>query len=258
MFSFLHFTNQLAKNGQEANAKKLCGVIMKNCKKAEQLKFRSSALNILRTCLGSKTMPLLLQEISNNDAAYRNAVLIYAADGMTSDEAGKWIVAMKKAPAATKVQIIPVLAKRGEPAILSKCILPSLGDASSEVRVEAIHTLAVNQKEKAIPVLLKQLETASQKEELAAVKAALLQTVSKESCNLLAEKLDQSSGEKAVILLETLAARRAGSYFDKAFNLCSSDNPELKKTAFQSLKMMAAPGNLNDLFGPLKKTASKD
>ena len=258
MFSYLHFANRLAENGQKAAAKKLCDEVMKNCINPEQLIFRSSALKILRTYFGSETTTLLLKEIKNSDAAYRNAVLIYAADGMTDAEATKWVAAMKKAPAETKVQIIPALAKRTETAILSKCILPSLNDASPEVRIAAIRALALNQKEKAIPALLKQLEKASQKEELAALNEALLQTCSQEKCKMLVEKLDQATGEKAVVLLETIAARRGTSYFSKALNLCSSDNAKLKEAAFQSLKKMATPENLNDLLNLLQKTEQKN
>lgn len=258
MFSYLHFVNRLAENGQKDVAKKLCNEVMKNCINPEQLIFRSAALKTLRTYFGSETTPLLLKEIKNSNAAYRNAVLIYAADGMTAGEAGKWIMVMKKAPTETKVQIIPTLAKRTEPAILSKCILPSLNDDSQEVRIAAIRALAVNQKGKAIPVLLKQLEKASQKEELAVVHEALLQVCSKDDCNLLAEKLDQATGEKAVVLLETIAARRATSYFNKALNLCSSGDAELKGAAFLSLGNMAASENMNDLLVLLQKIEKKN
>ena len=258
MLSYLHFASRLAENGQKSAAKKLCADVMKNCVKSEQLIFRSSALKTMRASLGSETTSLLLKEIKNSDAAYRNAVLMYATDDMTATETKKWIAVMKKAPAATKVQIIRALANRDELSVLSQCILPSLDDASTEVRIAAIRALAVKQKKSAVMPLLKQLEKASDSEELAALKDALLQTVSQKTSNMVGEKLEQSSGEKAVILLETLAARRAENYFGKALKLCSSNDAKLKETAFRSLKKLAAAGDLNDLLALLQKSEKKD
>ncbi len=258
MISYLHFANRLAEIGNKDAAQKLCKSVLKNCKNQEQLIFRSSAIKTLRTYWEGETISLLLKEIGNQDKAYRAAVLNVASDGMTSSEAVLWVAAMKKVPVETKVQIISTLAKRPEPIVLSGCIMPSLDDASSEVKIEAIHALAINQGSKAIPVLLKQLDKTSQKEELAAIKTALLQTCTTRDCTSLAEKLDRSKDQKAILLLEVMATRRATGYFGKAINLCSSENKDLKAVAFTSLKTMAAPGNLDELINLLKKTSGKD
>lgn len=257
MLSFLQYVNRLAENGDKKTAKKLCTDVLKNCKSQEQMIFRSSVIRTLRTYWDNETISLLLKEIKNPDKAYRAAVLNVASEGMTRTEAEKWIAAMKKAPAETKVQIISAIAKRNEPAVLSECILPSLNDASLEVRIEAINAFALNQKGKAVPVLLKQLEKTSQKEELGAIKTALLQTCTTEDCPQLAEELNQSKGQKAVLILEVMAARRATGYFSKALNLCFSEDKELKAAAFRGLKTMVAPENLGELITLLKKISEK-
>lgn len=254
MHSYLHFANQLAENGQKATAKKLCATVLKNCVTQTQLIFRSAALKTMCTVFGSETTPLLQKEIKNEDKAYRNAVLIYAADVMTGEDVVSWIAVMKKVPADTKIQLITALAKRTETAVLTKCILPSLNNASADVRVAAIRALALNQKAQAIPVLLEQLDKASQKEELAAIKEALLQTSSKDNCPAIAEKLNQSEGDKAVVLLETIAARKGSAYFEDALKLCASENAGLKKAAFQSLKNLATSSDLSKLLSLLQKT----
>lgn len=258
MHSYLHFANQLAANGQTSTAKTLCNVVFKNCKDQSHLIFRSAALKTMCGISGSETTSLLQKELKNTDKAYRNAVLIYAADVMTAKDAESWVSILKKVPAETRVQLISALAKRPEPVVLTKGILPLLDDESAEVRVAAIRALALNQKEKAIPVLLKQLDKATQKEEMAAIKDALLQTSSKNDCPAIAEKLKQSEGEKAVVLLEIIAARSAVSYFEDALKLCSSENPELKKAAFQSLKKLAEPKDLSNVLGLLQKTENKN
>lgn len=258
MHSFLQFTSQLAKNGQKATAKKMCSTVLKYCKTTDQLRFRTAAVNILCTYFKNEASSLLAKEVKNGDNKYRCTVIRNIADILSDNELAQVIADLKKMPAETKVQLIPAIAKRNESIVLSKCILPSLDDASSDVRIAAISALALNQKEKAVPVLLKQLDKASQKEELAAVKKALFQTCSKESCPLVAEKLNQSEGDKAVILLETIAARRATDYFGKAAELCSSGNKELKTAAFQSLKMMAIPEKLNELLDILKNAEGKE
>lgn len=258
MVSYLHYASRLAANGAKASAKKVCSNVLKNCSKPEQLHFRSGALNVMRANFGAEVTSVLLKEFKNEDVAYRNAVLIYAADGMTASEVKQWVAAAKKAPAASKVQIIEALAKRPEAEVLQNCILPALNHADMAVRNEAIAALALNQKEKALPVLLEKLDKAEAAEELAALKNAILLSVSKESTQAVADKLEQVTGKKAVLLIEVLAARRATQWFGKVQSRCNAENAEIKAAAFAALKNVAAPENLSDLLGLLAKGNSNE
>lgn len=258
MVSYLHYASRLAENGAKASAKKVCSNVLKNCSKPEQLHFRSGALKVMRTNFGAEVTPVLLKEFKNEDAAYRNAVLIYAADGMTASEVKQWVAAAKKAPVASKVQIIEALAKRPEPEVLNACILPAINHSDLLVRTEAIAALALNQKEKALPILLEKLDKTEADEELATLKNAILLCCSKENSQAVADKLEQVNGKKAVLLTEVLASRRATQWFGKVLSRCNAENAEIKTAAFAALKNVAAPENLSDLLALLAKVNSKD
>ena len=208
MVAYLHYAGELGSNGNPALAYELCKQLLKKCKAPEQTHFRSSALNIIRNSQGADAISILIKEFKNSDIAYRQSVMDYASDGMTSDEVNLWIKAMKQATPEAKCQIISTLAKRQEPQVLSECILPSLECKSGIVRIEAINALALNQKGKAIPVLLNQLSVATSPEEISCVKTALMETSSKDNCALLAKKIDTSVDNKKSVLLDIIAAKK--------------------------------------------------
>lgn len=255
MPAYLHLVARLAENGQKATSEKLCKNLLKKCKAEDQLHFRSGALKVLRENTGAALTSTLLKEIKNEDKAYRNAVLIYAADGMTSAEVSQWVAVAKKAEPETKAQIIGALAKRTEAEVLDACILPALNDESLLVRTEVIAALALNQKEKAISVLLEKMETATDSEEIAALKKALLQAVSVKECGQIAEKL---GGNNTKTLVEILGERRATDYFADVKSLCTSDKKGISKAAFDALQNVATPANTSDLLQLMVSASGKN
>ena len=257
MVAFLHYAKQLGENGEKKLSNSLSSLVLKECTQPNQLQFRSAALEILHDNQGATSTTLLLKEIKNTDKAYRNAVLRIAGDGLTADQVNQWIGSLKKVPAETQIELLHFLAVFQEKTVLSKAILPSLSSTDTAVRNEAVHALVINQKAKAVPVLLSQLKQAQSAEESAVIEEALLTACSVNECNLLAAQLKNQQDGGKVVLLNVLAAHRATDYFGLAKELCSSANDEVRQSAFAALKRLAQPKNVTDLIALLKKATDQ-
>jgi hypothetical protein len=253
MVSYLRYAKRLDEQGETKLSNQLCASVMKNCIQENQLIYRSSALAI--TGFGSNA--LFLKEIQNKNKAYRNAVLNNAATQLNSQNIGTWIALLKKAPAETQAEILHFLANRPESEVLQKAILPNLSSKEEMVKFEAIHALAINQKAKAVPVLVEQLKKAKSANELAEIELALRATCSVKECGLLAAQLDGMNDAGKVVLINVLGARRATESFAQILKYCKSENNDIRTAAFTALENVSKAENAAALIALLKQTTDK-
>jgi len=253
MVSYLHYAKRLAEQGETGLSNQLCSNVMKNCIKDNQLIYRSEALAVP----GFGTNDLFLSEIKSTNKAYRNAVLNNASVQMTSQNVQSWISVLKKAPAETKSEILHFLAKRSEPEVLQKAILPALNAKEEMVRLEAIRSLALNQKSKAVPVLIEQLKKAKNANETAEIEQALKNTASVKECGLLMAQLGKMNDAGKVVLINVLGARRATDSYPMIKQQSLSANTEISAAAFTALQNVSKAENTADLIGTLKQTSDK-
>ena len=254
MVSYLRYAKRLAEQGETKLSNQICEVVMKNCKADNQLIYRSSALAVP----GFASNDLFLKEIQNKNKAYRNAVLTDASAGLTSKTVSAWISALKKAPVETQAEIIHSLAKRTEPEVLTKAILPALSSKDEALRTEAIRSLAINQKTNAIPVLLDQLKKENSESGLVEIENALRNTCSVKECGLLLAQLNGMNDAGKVVLINVLGARRDTEAFASILTSCKSSNAAIQTAAFAALKNVATAGNVSELIALLRSTNDKD
>ena len=249
MVSYLHYAKRLAEQGETSLSNQLCSTVMKNCIGGNQLIYRSEALAVP----GFGTNELFLKEITNTNKFYRNAVLNIASAQLTSEDIGSWIAAIKKSPAETKAEIIHFLAQRTEPEVLQKAILPALSSKEEVVRLEAIRSLALNQKAKAVPVLIEQLKKSKNANETSEIEQALKNTASVKECGLLISQLNGMNDAGKVVLINVLGARRATEAFSSIKKLCSSENSAIRMAASAALANVSGVGNAEELLAMLKQ-----
>ncbi len=254
MIAYLQYAKRLAERNGTKLSNQLCVSLIKNCKEDNQLIYRSSALAVP----GFGNNELFLKEIQNKNKAYRNAVLTNAAAGLNSGNIGSWIVAMKAAPAEIQAEIIHFLANRAESEVLQNAILPGLFSGEEMVRLEAIRALAVNQKEKAVPVLIEQLKTANSNNEQAEIELALLNTCSVKESGLLTAQLNDMNDAGKKVMIKVLGERRATESFAQVINYCNSGNAFLREVAFVSLEKVSKAENVPELIALLKNTTDKE
>lgn len=249
MVAYLQYARNLAVSGETKLSDKLCGVVLKNCTGDNQLIYRSSAL----TVPGFGTNTLFLKEVQNKNKAYRNAVLNYASVQLNSGNIGSWIAELKKAPAETKAEIIHFLANRPEADVLEKAILPNLSSGEENVRIEAIRSLAINQKGKAVPVLTDQLRSVQSDAVKAEIEKALLICTSGKECGYLVSQLDGMNESGKVVLIHVLGARRATESFAQMMKYCKSENSAVRLAASAALATVSGPENASEIIALLKE-----
>lgn len=253
MASYLHYAKRLAAQGETSLSNQLCTAVLKNCTNENQMIYRSEALSVS----GFGNNELFLKEIKNPNKVYRNAVLNNASAQLTGENVGSWIAAMKKASAETKAEILHFLAQRTEPEVLQKAILPSLGSKEEVVRLAAIRTLALNQKAKAVPILIDQLKKAKSPNDISEIEQALKITTSVKECGLLTSQLNGMNDAGKVVLINVLGVRRATEAYPSIKQFCTSTNAEISATAFTALQNVSKAENTADLIAMLKQTSDK-
>ncbi len=174
---------------------------------------------------------------------------------MKSGDVASWIAAMKKAPTETQAEIIHFLANRAEGNVLKKAILPGLASNDEIVKTEAIRSLAINQKAKAVPVLLDQLKKANSVSDLTEIEKALRNTCSVKECGLLAAQLNEMNDAGKVVLINVLGARRGTESFSQILKSCQSENQAIRTASLVALENTAKPENVSELIALLKQTA---
>lgn len=254
MIAYLQYAKRLAEQGETKLSNKLCASVMKNCKQDNQLIYRSSALAVP----GFGNNELFLKEIQHQNKVYRNAVLTNAASQLKSENFGSWIAAIKTVPAETQAEILHFLANRPESEVLQNAILPGLSSGEEMVRLEAIRALAVNQKQKAVPVLIEQLKTANSDNEQAEIELALLNTCSVKEGGLLIAQLGEMNDAGKKVLIKVLGERRATNAFAQIINYCNSGNASLGTVAFAALEKVSKTENAPELIALLKNTDDKE
>lgn len=253
MASYMQLAKRLAVQGEPSLSNQLCAVVLKNCTNENQMIYRSEALAVP----GFGNHDLFLKEIKNSNKVYRNAVLNNASAQLNSGNVESWIAATKKAPAETKAEILHFLAKRSEPVVLQKAILPALKAKEEVVRLEAIRSLALNQKANAVPALIDQLKKAKSPAETAEIEQALRISTSVKESGLLTAQLEGMNDAGKVVLMNVLGARRATEAYPLIKKQSSSPNPEVSAAAFTALETVAKSENAVDLIGMLKQVSDK-
>ena len=251
---YLQYARRVAEKGDNKLSTTMAFVVLSNCKAANQMHYKSSALEIISKNQGKASIPTLLKEFKNSDKAYRQAVLNIAAQ--YPDQISVWVKAFPKASSDAKVNLLYFLAPYKNTEILSKVISPSLSAKDQTVRQEAILALAINQKNAAIPTLLEQLRKASEND-MPVFEKALLAATSIKDCKLLADELGSISNTHGIItIINVLAERRATSYFDIVQKFCSSDNEAIKDAAYKALEKLASAEKTASLLNMLPSTKS--
>ena len=249
VIAYIEFARNLGLNGQKDISNKVCKEIIKNTNLDDQLYIRSAAFSILSDNQGNALTSKLLKEAKKTkNIKHLKAILNYAQNGMTSANVKSWVTLLKKLPTESQVVLLNSLAHRKDAIVLTKAILPSLKSKSEAVRIEAIKALAINQREKASPILVNSLKTASSKEELSAIKGALLRTLSAESTNILTENFASFPNASKVIALQLLGAKRATQHFNLVAKSTSNSNSDVQTAAYNSISNVSTVENIRQLI----------
>ncbi|MDO5981852.1 DUF1080 domain-containing protein [Flavivirga spongiicola] len=256
--AYIEYARNLGINGNKGLCKEVCYDIIENTTSENQWHVRSAAYSILRDHFGNEITKALLKEATNTtNKKYRKAIFNEANKGMTSKEIKPWLKVLKKLTNEGKAQLLNSLAHRKEEDVLTKGILPALESKNEALRIEAIKVLAINQNEKAVPVLERLLKNEHSKEELQALYHALQRTINAKDTDVLVANFSTFPKASKKVVLELLRDKRATQHFDFVSKLAAQSNNELQEVAYRTIPSISTAKDVQQLIAMLEVTDKK-
>jgi hypothetical protein len=253
VLALVEFMNQLSAQGDKSAALSVSKVILDNTPDVTQQQVRLAALHVYTESDLMNANKLMLKEYKRFDEAYqRNVLNMVSAYASTPAIFATWNKEYKKASGSLQADILAMLSKgnRSE-SYVDKTLVSALLSKNQPVRMVAATEIASHRNKKYVPVLLDYLMNSTDRKEVEAGKAAILQVADKEADALIAKKIQNASPAKQAELMELLANRRAVDYFDVPTNLTTANDPVVKDAAYNALPRLAGPKNLNALMSLL-------
>lgn len=242
--AFLNYANRLGENNETELCKKACEEIIKANQSADKLHNYASALAVYTKYFGAEALPLLLKAVDNSDKAFRYSVLNLAEKTGDIAATRQWIAKAKVSPDAVKADIISMLGRRGD-LLAVDFAAENLNSTSDVVRIEAIGALVKLEGKNATSGLIEHL---AKGQDIEATKSALLTLLDQKHLAPVAAQLDKTSGKTKAAFVDLIAAKSGYEYFDKVFAITKSADANEKSAAFNALKKVSAPENLDQLI----------
>ena len=239
--ALLAYARNLGEKGDLALSRKVCRLILKNCRDAERLPSGAAALAILAETGAYEALPDLLRAADHPDKAYRNAALGHAGGIGGVAATRRWLAMAQKSRPEVRAEIIGMFGRTGNVRAVP-FLQSSLKAADAEVCLAAAEALAKIRKADAVADLLPLLK--ARPAEARAVAGILLWTMDERHLDPLAammEELPPASKAAAIGVIAALGGRR---FAGNIFPLTGDPDPEIRKAAFASLKLLAASGDL--------------
>jgi hypothetical protein len=246
--AYLLYIGNLGKKNA-VTATRLAKTLSTQADLANQVQTHTASLKLLVDMQGAKCTPLLIEAARNNNAQYRDAALKFAGPYITPTTTTQWVTELNRATKDEKIAIIKMLGYNNATNALP-AILKQLKGSDSDVTIAAITASGKIGQDKVLTDLLNVMKHGDQAE-ITAVQNALMIMKGFTVTTKVAKALPDMSTDAKVALISVLAARQAHSQIDIVTPLLDNQDLKVRAAAYASLKQLAGPDNLNQLFGLL-------
>lgn len=247
VIAYTNYGHRLLEKNDRMLASKVGLQILKNCTASDQLQFRSAGIHLMAAIEGADFNKTLIQEIENSDKNYRGSVLDAAENILTVNEIDSWIKAFKESSLDTKPQIIRMLGKIDNPAVLEHCLQVSIGHQNEAISIAAIKMLVYQEKSASLELLLEKLKGRSNEFEKVAIEETLLRICDKEDIKTLAASLPSMQPEAQAIIVKVMGARGASEEFSSILKLAGKGNNHLDEAVYGVLGSISTTDHLPQL-----------
>ncbi|MFC2118120.1 DUF1080 domain-containing protein [Bacteroidota bacterium] len=241
--SYLRYANNLSENGNKKLSIKIAKELYKKCKNPDQLYNKAASLQLLTSNLGFEAMSYLLKAIESEDIKYRGAALRLANDIKGKEATSMWLEKMAKLKPIVKAEVMHMLGERGDKTAIIG-IKQYLSSSNQSVRYSAISSIAILDKQEGFKSIIGQLKAFPDDD----VKKILLSVTGPDNINALVKTLDNMPLSSKALIIDVIAERKAGMYFDEVYSYCSDKNNDIKKRAIAALKDLADTDHLDKLI----------
>ena len=253
--AYLLWAKRMVEAGNIKPVEKLAKSLVKKLDGENQVHARTAALKLLVDANSGDAVPALLKASIDKNAEFRAAALKFAAglqDGQLTDQ---WIKQLKKASPEAKADIIAMLGNSNSQAAYP-AVVQALESNEPVVKLAAIKASAQLGQESALPTLLEMMQSAG-KEEVDAIKTALLSMKGESLVPEVADALPEAPAYAKAALLEILGARKASQQSSKVLALADAEDSLVRNASLHALGNMATQENLPALY-PLLMSASTE
>jgi HEAT repeat protein len=252
--SLLTHAQRLIEANKGADAEKVYRALFAGRTAPEDRHARCAALRGLAAALGAKAMDDLAAAMASDDLQLRSVAADAAASIPGEDVTRLWVERIKGASPALTVELLNILARRGDRAALPAAF-NAIKDADAKVRQAAVLAVGAVGKKEAVPPLLTVI--AGQDDALRqTARVALIRIPGDETSAALASALPVLPKEVRATALGILAARGAQSHLD-AILTCIQDKDEgVRVAALEAVGALADEKAIPQLLDVLLKTQS--
>ncbi|MEI7420535.1 MAG: family 16 glycoside hydrolase [Prolixibacteraceae bacterium] len=253
--ALLTYANRLGEKWNMDLCDKVLIELMSNCKDTKQLQFRSAALALKVKYWGVETLPLLKSEFDHADKAYRAGVLNLAAGLLDISATRQWINKAVEESGEKRAEIVEMLGRKGDPALLPALQLALTDTSSDAVRLAAIEAIANIKDDNATKALEGYLLSG---QDATATAKALSRKLDAAHLNRLSAALETAPKSAKVEIIRLIGAKAVKSDFAKILAYTNNADQDLSVAAFAALKNLSSEENIPVLLDLLKKASSKE
>lgn len=250
--SLVRYAGNLAKNGEIITAKRICYMLVKECKDTVNNSYGLAGLSILVDNFGYEVIDLLLAGVDNPDKKYRDAILYQALSIKDIAAVRKWMDKAKSANPETSADIIVMLGRMGNPVVLP-LLREAAGSENPVIRTAALQSLVVMKGKSVLPMVLEDMKKATGTE-LDACQLMLHTIVGIKEIELVSASIDDVPPTAKPALIELIGARKATCQFEKILKLTADSDPAVSAAAYKVLPMVTTAANTPALIELLETT----
>ncbi len=253
--AYITLIQRVFTQGNQKEASRAATGLMKNAEKARQLQVREAALEILFMVNPENTFKILQQALKDTERSYRNTALKYALDRADASLCSKLVDYSKKASPELKADILNALATLDENPqkrdlinnqSYTSIFIKYLNDKNLEVRKAAAFLLAKTGGENAIFALAKLLNS-NDEQNIETAQNALSVTPG-DIASVIAPYLSSANDKGKIAILQLLSGRKADRQVKAVFEQLNASSPDVRKTAYSTLKDVVTMNDLDALF----------
>lgn len=247
--NYIIFLRRIAERGDKSGAVERARKIIQTHHDPRDSHVVCAALRTLALLLVDKAMPDLLAAARSRDDKVRGAALHLGRDIPGPDATRQWVQALARERTQVRVEIIAMLAQRGDKAALP-ALLAAIKDSDKAVRIAAAPAAVRLAGDAALDALLAAMRT-GQDDEIKAVQQALMQVPGPRTMPAVARALPGMTPQTQRALLEVLAKRRARGQIEAVFAAASHQDSAVRVAALKALAALAQPEQLPRLVALL-------
>jgi HEAT repeat protein len=234
----------------KASVETIAKTILEKATADDQVNERIAALKLLAATQADQQA--LLAAMADKQFEFRAAAVKFAAANVNDTNSAAWVDQLKKVDAATQVSILDMLANSKAKSALP-VVLKLIKSDDQQVKLAAINAAVKLGQEDVLDDLLK-LMSKGDAADVAGISNGILRIKGEGVAAKIAAFIPKAKPEVQVALINILAARAATKQTAVIYASLNSKNPEVRKSAFLSLKQVSVAENKTQLFDLLNKT----